>query len=364
MFDIIGGLTNKSTRLAITRESIEINRAFYVFGRNICAMSLISNSEVLGVVDDFTTDDNFLGVPVVKTASLSEKDIIIVASGGKTLSVCRQLERRKKRWVDYFFFKKNSGRQFQEIIFNENFEVVYRNNEQRFQEIRSKLSDCVSKNIFDKHISFRLYLNIEDLDGFSGRQELQYLETFLPQNKEHVFYDVGCFDGATSLLFAEKYPNYKRIFAFEPSEVNFARSKYKLEKLRNAEIFQFGLSDENEIKKMSLEGSASKIDDKGEYEVQVKKGDDLEIEAPTFIKIDVEGFEAEVLEGLKNRIKENIPTIAVSIYHRPNDFIAIPEQVLRIHSDYNIFLRHYTETIYETVMFFVPKTADDADSEE
>ncbi|MDA7455045.1 FkbM family methyltransferase [Planktomarina temperata] len=364
MFDIIGGLTNKSTRLAITRESIEINRAFYVFGRNICAMSLISNSEVLGVVDAFTTDDNFLGVPVVKTASLSEKDMMSVASGEKTLSDCRQLERRKKLRADYFFFKKNSGRQFQEITFNENFEVVYRNNDQRFQEIRSKLSDCVSKNIFDKHISFRLYLNIEDLDGFSGRQELQYLETFLPQNKEHVFYDVGCFDGATSLLFAEKYPNYKRIFAFEPSEVNLAHSKYKLEELRNTEVFQFGLSDKNEIKKMSLEGSASKIDDKSEYEVQVTKGDDLEIEAPIFIKINVEGFEAEVLEGLKNRIKENIPPIAVSIYHRPNDFIAIPEQVLGIHSDYNIFIRHYTETIYETVMFFVPKTADDADSEE
>ncbi len=38
-----------------------------------------------------------------------------------------------------------------------------------------------------------------------------------------------------------------------------------------------------------------------------------------------------------------------------DDFWRIPEQVLSYRDDYNIFLRHYTEGVSETVMFFIPK---------
>lgn len=50
----------------------------------------------------------------------------------------------------------------------------------------------------------------------------------------------------------------------------------------------------------------------------------------------------------------NHPKIAISVYHKSSDFRKIPEQILSIRSDYKIYLRHYTESIYETVMFFIP----------
>jgi len=58
--------------------------------------------------------------------------------------------------------------------------------------------------------------------------------------------------------------------------------------------------------------------------------------------------------GGEKTIINNHPKIAISVYHKSSDFWKIPEQTLRIRSDYKIYLRHYTESIYETVMFFIP----------
>jgi len=49
------------------------------------------------------------------------------------------------------------------------------------------------------------------------------------------------------------------------------------------------------------------------------------------------------------------PKMAISAYHQKDDFWKIPEKILNIRSDYDIYLRHYTEGIVETVMFFIPR---------
>jgi hypothetical protein len=46
--------------------------------------------------------------------------------------------------------------------------------------------------------------------------------------------------------------------------------------------------------------------------------------------------------------------MAICVYHNPGDIWKIPQQVFRIRSDYKLFLRHYTEGVVETVMFFMP----------
>ena len=66
---------------------------------------------------------------------------------------------------------------------------------------------------------------------------------------------------------------------------------------------------------------------------------------PTFVKIDVEGFELSVLEGMERLIKNESPTIAISIYHKPEHFFEIPEYILSLNSAYSVYVRHYTESI-------------------
>lgn len=71
--------------------------------------------------------------------------------------------------------------------------------------------------------------------------------------------------------------------------------------------------------------------------------------------MDIEGAENEAIEGAKKTIMRCHPVLAISVYHKADDLWKIPNQVLEIRNDYKIYLRHYTEGIAETVMFFVPK---------
>ena len=70
--------------------------------------------------------------------------------------------------------------------------------------------------------------------------------------------------------------------------------------------------------------------------------------------MDIEGSELDAIEGAKNLISLNHPRLAICVYHNAGDFWKIPQRILSIRSDYRIYLRHYTESIYETVMFFIP----------
>jgi hypothetical protein len=89
--------------------------------------------------------------------------------------------------------------------------------------------------------------------------------------------------------------------------------------------------------------------------IEVDRLDDVLDEAPTLIKIDIEGEEAAAIEGARRTIAAHHPRLAICVYHRAGDFWRIPRQVLAIRDDYDIYLRHYTESIYETVMFFMPR---------
>ena len=74
-----------------------------------------------------------------------------------------------------------------------------------------------------------------------------------------------------------------------------------------------------------------------------------------FIKLDIEGAEQDAIDGAKNTIRKYKPILAICIYHKAEDWYKIPEKVLEIEKDYDIYLRHYMEGIFESVMYFIPK---------
>ena len=71
--------------------------------------------------------------------------------------------------------------------------------------------------------------------------------------------------------------------------------------------------------------------------------------------MDIEGGELKALQGAKKLIAQFKPRLAISVYHRFSDFWVIPKEILSLSVDYKIYLRHYTEGVDETVMFFVPR---------
>lgn len=63
----------------------------------------------------------------------------------------------------------------------------------------------------------------------------------------------------------------------------------------------------------------------------------------SLIKSDIEGGETALLEGAKDTIRKQSPTLLISVYHTADDFFSIKEKILAINDRYNIeFFRPLT----------------------
>lgn len=60
------------------------------------------------------------------------------------------------------------------------------------------------------------------------------------------------------------------------------------------------------------------------------------------------------LYGAQKVIVENRPKLAISIYHKPEDIWEIPSIVLQYNPDYKLYIRHYSLTDFETVLYALP----------
>ena len=191
--------------------------------------------------------------------------------------------------------------------------------------------------------------------GFSYIPNEQYFPDFLKLSQD-VFVDAGGYDGQTSLQFIAHCPDYKAVYLFEPSSANLAMAKNNLSGHSNINFINKGLSSEPaELGFISGDGPASKFSPLGDMKICVDALDRLVTEEITFFKIDIEGGEASAIEGARQHILKSHPKLAIAVYHKPEDFWAIPEQILSIRDDYDVHMRHYTEGTDETVMYFLPR---------
>lgn len=76
-----------------------------------------------------------------------------------------------------------------------------------------------------------------------------------------------------------------------------------------------------------------------------------------FIKMDIEGAELKALKGAEESIRAFKPRLAISVYHRQEDFMTIPAYVNNLNLGYEFFLDHFTIYGEETILFAAPKVA-------
>ncbi|RYG38466.1 MAG: FkbM family methyltransferase [Burkholderiales bacterium] len=72
-----------------------------------------------------------------------------------------------------------------------------------------------------------------------------------------------------------------------------------------------------------------------------------------FIKMDIEGAELHALKGAEHVIRRFRPKLAISIYHRLEDFWQIPRWIDSLGLDYRFHLDHFTIHAEETMLFAV-----------
>ena len=74
-------------------------------------------------------------------------------------------------------------------------------------------------------------------------------------------------------------------------------------------------------------------------------------EPVTFIKMDIEGAELEALKGAQETIKKYHPPLALSIYHKPEDIVQLPQFIKSLVPEYKLYLRNYHLDHTETVLY-------------
>lgn len=79
------------------------------------------------------------------------------------------------------------------------------------------------------------------------------------------------------------------------------------------------------------------------------------IQKVDFIKMDIEGAEPTALKGAIKTIEKHRPKLAIATYHSMDDFVNIPNWILDLGLDYEIFIGHYTIHVEETICFAKPK---------
>lgn len=133
-----------------------------------------------------------------------------------------------------------------------------------------------------------------------------------------VVYDIGANLGNHTLYFSKK-TGAKSIYSFEPADINFSL----LEKnctdndCDNVQIFKVAIGSKEDKANMNIS-----LDNLGQSSVTLESNGDTvvktldsfnNIEQPTFIKIDVEGYELEVLKGMNNILEHSHPTLWIEV---------------------------------------------------
>lgn len=330
----------------------------YVLGRNEYAVSLSECVDIAGFIDDYTDEKTFLDKPVVKMDGVPNDSLVVSAVLFVVpLSGIANLEKCGLRCLDYFSFQKYADLALKKIEFMEDSRKDIREHQKRYEAIFERLADHESKRIFEKFINFRLSSDLSYLEGFTNHQEDQYFEDFLEFVPGDVFVDAGGFDGQTSIDFILNCPKYRSVHFFEPDPENIKIAQDRLGDFENISYYNCGVGDAaGNFLFSSGGGSASTVSASGDIEVRIDTVDQLVEEPVSFIKMDIEGFEMQALDGAKNHIMQDHPKLAICCYHKFDDLRVIPEKIFGFRDDYDLYLRHYTEGLHESVWYFIPRS--------
>jgi FkbM family methyltransferase len=328
----------------------------YVLGRNKYAASVSRAVEVDAFIDDFTNDQAYLGRPVIRMSQLPH-DCLVVSCvvDGRPLTALNRLQVAGVESLDYFTLVRLSPESFVPVDYCGNNQKDISEHSGDYQWVYERLADNLSRDSFRKVVQFRYTFDLDYMQGFSLTIDRQYFEDFIRLGADEVFVDGGGYDGQTTLAFASRAPDYRRIYFFEPNPSMMEVSKQKLAQLPRIQYIQKGLYSRKGVMQFdSSGGPGSRISRSGQDLIDVIALDNVVSEPVTFIKLDVEGAESRAIDGAANQIRYHAPTLAVCVYHDQAHFWQIPRRILDLNDRYKIYVRHYSEGILETVMFFIP----------
>jgi FkbM family methyltransferase len=182
-----------------------------------------------------------------------------------------------------------------------------------------------------------------------------YFPSFIVPRADEVFVDCGAADGDTIQQFLDhRRGKYAHIVAFEPDADNF----YKLTQhdIPRCVYHHSAVGESNSpVPFRSLGNTDSNISATAAGVVPCTRLDDVCWPSPpTFIKMDIEGYEKQALWGARRILQTYRPVLAICAYHWPADLWEIPQLIHMMVPEYELRLRRYMPGWIEIVWYAVP----------
>ena len=223
-----------------------------------------------------------------------------------------------------------------ENIMDDRFLARYR---AEIEHAYSLLADEQSRKVFKGPLDFY----------YTG--ELQYL-TMIESDKDEVFTDIlrlreeryldlGAYRGDTVDEFLRYTDGYESITAVEPNPKNHKKLCEHIAAIGNAAAIHAGIADR--VGSMMISKKAGRmpvLGDTNGVEIPVTTVDTIDC-SPTYIKIDIEGKEQQMLSGAEHTLRTMKPKLNLAAYHRTEDFFTLINRLNEINPAYRIYLRKH-----------------------
>lgn len=317
-----------------------------IWGSVYCGKKCISKRELIGQADNVI-------VIIASTTYYREIKMSLIADGVVD--------------IERIYFEKIYAEQYIE----NNSDV-----EKKISEVRDLCADNLSKKVFDCIIEAWYAETLPDNYYEKIQESGQYFDDdIINLTKEEVFVDIGAYTGDTTKSFIDHTNGkFEKIHLFELDPKIYRKLLDNISDLQALgggllQCYPYGVSDQSETVYFKSGDSNSSIvsdvagrkcrnstiiaDGVVECGKTVTLDKVLDGEKVTFIKMDIEGAEQAALRGAENIIRTMHPKLAICIYHSPEDTLEIPLWIKHTVPEYRIYLRHYTNDVYETVCYAV-----------
>ncbi len=234
-------------------------------------------------------------------------------------------------------------------IFNKDFFISH------FTEIESAyslLADEKSKQVFESIIKFQITGELEYCFGCESDKDEAFSILNLGENES--FLDLGAYRGDTVEEFLKYSKSYEKIVAVEPDKRTFKKLAFNCDGINNFTALNNAVWSENCI--LTFDGNKGRGANAGtvgdetaaiSVDYITKKYGKF-----TYINIDVEGAEAEMIKGAVNTLRQHKPKLCMAGYHRSEDIFSLINSLNRTNSHYKIYLRHHPHISFWDTDFY------------
>lgn len=228
---------------------------------------------------------------------------------------------------------------FGDEIFNRNF---IENNKSEIEKAYALFNDDESARIYRGCIEFMFGGELDVLKSITNDKDEAFNNILKLHNKE-TFLDLGAYRGDTVEEFLHYTKGeYEEIIALEPDKRSFKKLSVYAEDKKNIITVQKAVSHSDSVALFNAAaGRQSSFSAEGD-EIETVTVDTLAGNRKiTYLKMDVEGAEAQAISGAKHTLKNHKPKLNIALYHKSGDIFKLPLQIAEINPDYEFFIRRH-----------------------